>query len=488
MASAFEKFYPYAPVWAQNLAISAYGLAWRRERLGGAFDEYVAAYRERDRWPAERLREFVDAKLRQVLLHAFEQVPYYRRKWTEAGVCRADLERMTQDRLADLPVTPKADLRQFGDQFTAENFRGKDLKEQKTSGSTGTPIVAVCTADEHREFIAAREVRSFGWAGTSIKDPRSMIGGRMVVPKASAQPPYHRYNFAERQVYFSAYHIAPDTVADYVAAWNKHRPRLLTGYAYSHFSIARMMLIQGLRLKYEPRAVVLSSEKLTDEMKRVIRESFGARAYEEYAAVENCALATECEAGRLHSSPDFGITEIVDEDGAAAGPGVEGRVLCTSLVKLAQPLIRYEIGDAAVWSADRCECGRDHLPVLREVLGRLEDVVVGPDGREMVRFHGIFIALPHVAEAQVIQEALDRLTIKVVPTPGYGVDDERLIRRRIDERLTGMQVAIETVPAIPRTERGKFRAVISRLSPAERNRVLALTQNSSSEQPCQTVA
>lgn len=478
MASVFEKVYPFAPVWAQNLAISAYGLGWRKERLGGDFESHVAGYRERDRWPADRMREYVDARLRGVLLHSFDQVPYYRRKWTEAGLCRADIERMTASTLTELPVTPKADLRQFPEQFIAESYCGKQLKEQKTSGSTGTPIVAVCTADEHRQFIAVREVRSLGWAGTSIKDPRSMIGGRMVVPKATSDAPYHRYNLAERQVYFSAYHISPSTVAAYVAAWDKYRPSLLTGYAHSHFSLARMMAEQGLRLDYEPRALVLSSEKLTEEMKRVIAGSFRARAYEEYAAVENCALATECEAGSLHASQDFGITEIVDAANQAVEPGEEGRVLCTSLVKLSQPLIRYEIGDAASWSKERCACGRDHLPVLREVMGRLEDVVVGPDGREMVRFHGIFVALPHVAEAQVIQETLDRLTIKLVPTSGYGVADETLIRQRINDRLPGVRVDIEMVASIPRSERGKFRAVVSRLTPAERDRHRLMRSNS----------
>lgn len=468
MASVFERLYPVSPVWAQNLAISVYGVGWRQERLGGEFESYVTAYRERDRWGAERMRDYVDAQLRQVLVHAFEKVPYYRRSWTGAGVCRADLERMTAARLAELPVTPKADLRRFPDEFIAGDYRRRQLKEQRTSGSTGTPIVAICTADEHRQFIAVREVRSFGWAGTSIKDSRSMIGGRMVVPRAAAEPPFHRYNMAERQVYFSAYHISPSTVACYVDAWNKYRPRLLTGYAYSHFSLARMMAERGLRLEYEPRALVLSSEKLTDDMKDCIASSFRARAYEEYAAVENCAIATECEAGRLHVSQDFGITEVVDQKNRGAAPGEAGVVLCTSLVKFAQPLIRYDIGDVASWSDERCPCGRHHLPVLREVVGRLEDVVVGPDGREMVRFHGIFVAVPHVAEGQVIQEAVDRLAIKVVPTSGYCADDEILIRRRVNERLRGVRVNIETVPSIPRSERGKFRAVISRLTSLER--------------------
>jgi phenylacetate-CoA ligase len=177
-------------------------------------------------------------------------------------------------------------------------------------------------------------------------------------------------------------------------------------------------------------------------------------------------LATECERGTLHVSPDFGIIEIVDDAGAPVSPGQEGRVLCTGLLNDAQPLVRYDIGDRAVWSEKPCSCGRAQLPAIDEIVGRIEDVVKGPDGREMVRFHGIFIDLPHVDEGQVIQEAIDLIRVKLVARPGYGADDENLIRKRFQERLGNVQVHIERVSELPRTDRGKFRAVISRLPQA----------------------
>jgi phenylacetate-CoA ligase len=459
MGHALEKLYPYMPVWAQNLGISLFGLAYRHERLGGDFEQHVAGFRERDRWTPTQMQEHVEQELRRVLLRAFDQVPYYRAHWQ---VSRQELARMTVADLPKLPITPKQDLRAAPDDFLARDCRRR-VHRYATSGSTGTPVTVACTAEDHRRYIAAREVRSFGWAGTSVRRPRSMIGGRRVVPRGVARAPFHRYNWAEHQVYFSAYHIAPAHVAGYVAAFNKYRPELLTGYAYAHYLLARMMIAQGVALDYEPTAAVLSSEKLTAEMKRVIRQALRTRAFEEYGAVENCLLATECERGRLHVSPDFGVLEIIDATGRPVPLGVEGRVVCTSLSSEAQPLVRYELGDAAIWAKSGCECGRDHLPVLEEVVGRLEDVVVGTDGREMVRFHGIFIDLPNVIEGQVVQEAIDRLTLKLVTRDGFGAAEERVIRERFAERLGPVQVQIERVPEIARTERGKFRAVISRL-------------------------
>jgi phenylacetate-CoA ligase len=461
MASKLERLYPYVPVFVQNLGISLFGLAWRRERLGGRFEEYVAAFQERENWDAERFGAHVQAELQRTLLHAFAQVPFYRDRWSKAGISVADLQRMTVRGLSRLPSTPKRDLRLAPESFVAQNVATREkLQRYYSSGSTGTPITAICTSDAHRRYIAAREVRSFGWAGTSVRKPRSMIGGRMVVPRGVSRGPFHRYNWVEQQVYFSAYHISPANVREYLRTFNHHRPRVMTGYAYSHYILARMMVEAGLTLGYEPDALVLGSEKLTPEMKSVIRQAFRARAYEEYGAVENCMLATECEHGRLHANPDFGIIEIVDAQGQPVPPGVEGRILCTALQNEAQPLVRYEIGDLGVWAESPCPCGRNHLPVLKEVVGRIEDVVVGPDGREMVRFHGIFIDLPHVLEGQVIQEAPDRFTVKVVGRDGFGPAEEASIRKRFADRLGPVSVAIHQVPEIPRSARGKFRAVI----------------------------
>jgi phenylacetate-CoA ligase len=469
MGHFLERFYPYVPVWAQNLGITLYGYKYRHERMAGLYPQYVSEFHERDRCSESDMRSHVERRLRALLLHAFDHVPYYSRKYREAGIARDDLALFRAADLARLPATPKMDLRQDPWSFVATNFRKQDLHRYYSSGSTGTPILAICTADGHRRFLAAREVRSFAWAGASIHLSRSMLGGRMIVPSAASRGPFYRYNSAERQVYFTAYHISPPNVANYVEGFNRYRPRLLTGYAYSHYTLARLMLEQNLRLDYQPDAIVLSSEKLTGEMKNVIQQAFGARAYEEYGAIEQCALATECEQGSLHVSPDFGIVEILDESDRPVPPGVAGRLVCTGLTNDAQPLIRYEIGDVGVWSDKPCSCGRNQLPVLKELVGRLEDAVFGPDGTELVRFHGIFVGLPHVLEAQIVQETLTLLRVRIVATDGFGPEDEKLIRRRIThERLRGMRVEIERVAELERTSRGKFRAVISRLPPHQR--------------------
>src|SRR5262249_12648512 len=159
------------------------------------------------------------------------------------------------------------------------------------------------------------------------------------------------------------------------------------------------LLAKGLRAAGEPPltldAIVTTSEHLSDDMRDDIAAAFGCRAYEEYSMVENVLFASECEHGSLHVSPDAGVIEIVRDDGEPTERGEVGEVLATGLLRTWQPMIRYRVGDRAAWSGEPCRCGRS-MPVLAEVSGRVEDVVTGPDGRQLVRFHGVFIGLPTV--------------------------------------------------------------------------------------------
>jgi len=238
--------------------------------------------------------------------------------------------------------------------------------------------------------------------------------------------------------------------------------------------MARLMLEHGLSLGYWPRALILCADKATANMKSVIRDAFLARPYEEYGSVENAALATECAAGSLHVSPDFGIVEIVDEEGQPLGPGEEGRIVCTSLLNDVQPLIRYEIGDLGRWSDRPCPCGRNQFPVLEEIVGRIEDAVIGPDGREIVRICSLQ-DVPHVLASQLVQERLDLLRVRVVAEHGFSESDERMIRDIVaTQRLGAVRVEIERVSELEKTPAGKVRRVIRRL-PAREEELATVT-------------
>jgi phenylacetate-CoA ligase len=123
--------------------------------------------------------------------------------------------------------------------------------------------------------------------------------------------------------------------------------------------------------------------------------------------------------------------------------------------------VRYRLGDLAAWDPEPCPCGRA-MPVVREVVGRIEDLVIGADGRGMSCFHNVFDEHSRVREGQIIQETLDRIRVKVVPAEGFGPSEEAEIARRVCESMrSSLDVVVERVEQIPRTHAGKFVFVIS---------------------------
>ena len=455
--SWMDRIYNRAPLAAQNALVSAYGVYWKWLRFGGSYRACLQAYRARERYSSEQWAGWQSQRLRELLTLAAEHVPYYRDTWSAAQKQAA-----RAGDLASLPLLEKDPLRANPRQFVREDARPLHLKHFLTSGSTGTPIETIWTVSELRDSLAVREARSANWAGASFCQPRATFSGRMVEPNPDSRGPFHRYNAAERQVYFSAFHLRPDTAGRYVDALRRHGVEWMTGYAVSFHLLAHFILEQGLRVP-PLRAVVTTSEKLTPEMRAEMQQAYGCRIYEEYSTAENALFASECEHGRLYVSPDVGVVEILRPDGTPCAPGEPGEVVTTCLMRPYQPLIRYRLGDVAAWDGQPCPCGRS-MPVLREVIGRIEDVVVGPDGRQMVRFHGIFTGQPHVREGQIIQERLDLIRVLVVPAAGFSAADEQDIAARMRQRLGDQaQIVVEPVPQIPRSKAGKYRAVISKI-------------------------
>lgn len=452
--------YRNAPVFLQNLMISAFGYKWKKRRLGGIFNDELKKVKDRESYTHEQWRNYQATNLRKLLLHAFDMVPYYKEKYTAAGITRVQLERFKPEDLAKLPPLEKNDVRRFGKTSLLSTRPDPTGIFIPSSGSTGTPLSLYYSESMHQKWFAIYEARVRNWAGVSRFNTRGMVGGRRILPDNALKGPYFRYNFFEKQVYFSAYHITPNTASDYAKAFEKHNIEYMTGYAMGNYILARFFLQNNISMP-PMKAVITSSEKLTEEMRKVFKEVYNCKTYDSYSGAEVCGLISENEHGQLLISPDVGIMEVLNDKGTPCLPGETGEIYSTGFLNYDQPLIRYRIGDLVKLSTDQNTiCGRN-MPVVDEITGRKEDVVIGKDGRQMVRFHGIFIDLPSIIEGQIIQHELERFEVRVVLSKPLSSEETKTIQQRMKSQLGEIIVEIKQVDKIPRTANGKIKAVIS---------------------------
>lgn len=463
--SVFQnKIYPQLPLFLQDLTISAFGYYWRKRRYGGVFKEELKNFKERESYSYDDWIKYQTVELRKILVHAFDYVPFYHKKYSEAGIKRSHLEKIELDNLNRLPFLTKDDLRQYGTTSllsTRNKLKGTFFS---SSGSTGTPTRIFFSKEMHQKWSAAYEARVRNWAGLNRYNSRGMIGGRRVVPEAISDGPFYRYNIFEKQIYFSAYHISEKTAKNYSDGLWKYKPDYMTGYAMSNFLLANLFDRLGIIVP-NLMAVITSSEKLTQEMRTVLQKVYNCRTYDSYSGVEACGLISENEFGQLLISPDVGIMEVLNENGEPCKPGETGEIYSTGFLNYDQPLIRYRIGDMVKLALDqKTKCGRN-MVVIEEIIGRLEDIIYGPDGRQMVRFHGLYLDIPGLIAGQLIQHELDEFTINLQIDNNFNKDySEKLISKRLISQLGEVKVKFEYPEKIPIGQNGKFRAVVSNIN------------------------
>ncbi|HPE58531.1 MAG TPA: hypothetical protein PK904_19150 [Bacteroidales bacterium] len=443
--------------------VSAFGLIWHNLRYGGSFKSYLKEVKSREYYTKEQWEVYQTALLRKLLVHAMEHVPFYRTKYKTAGISIQELRDFTLQDLRNLPFLEKEELRQFGTSTLLSEKKGRGIFTS-SSGSTGTPVKIFLPSNFHQYWYALTESRMRNWAGLTYKTPRGMIGGRRIVPSAELTPPFYRYNPVEKQTYFSAYHITPETAANYVEGIIRHKVEYMTGYAVSNYMLARFIEEQNLAVP-AMKAVITSSEKLTTEMRTTLERVYRCPVFDSYSGSEFCGLISESPERKLLFSPDSGIMELISNNGSYTKPGETGEIVATGLYNFDQPLIRYRIGDVVTLSADQSPVGGRHMPVIVEISGRIEDAVIGKDGRAMVRFHSLYVEIPGLKAAQLIQHSYERFTIRLLIEKNRFniIEAEHTIIKRLISQLGEVKVQFEYPDSLPLTKNGKLKAVISEI-------------------------
>jgi phenylacetate-CoA ligase len=259
---------------------------------------------------------------------------------------------------------------------------------------------------------------------------------------------------------FSSYHLSPENAPAYSRALCAWAPDYIDSYPSAVSTLAGLLREQGLPAP-RLRAVVTSSETLLEAQRERIADVFGARCFDQYGCTEQTVYVSQCEAGTYHVHPEYGLVEVLDPRGEPVKPGESGELVCTSFTNDAFPLLRYRMGDAATLGEPGCACGRA-FPVLLRIEGRLDDLLVTPDGRRVGRLDPVFKGRRTIAEAQIVQESALDVRVRLVPAAGYTEADGESVARELRARLAPeMRIRVERVAAIERTAAGKFRAVVN---------------------------
>lgn len=405
-------------------------------------------------------------RVRAMVAHAFETVPYYREVMDAAGLRPGDFR--TAADLAQLPILDSDQVAREPRRFHSALYTGRPCLDLRSSGTTGRPkpirhdaaALFLARAHGHRNRIVLRHFvgRAFGYRVMRVRRPGG--SGELTLRF------YQSYAWIPRAVDVRREGGGThDPFERQIARINAFKPDVLGGYGSYLGALFRWAWGRGLEM-FRPKVVTYGADAMPDADRRLIEEKFGLPVVSNYGAVEELYIAFQCErrAG-FHIGLDHVAVRVVDPHGHTLGPGSTGEIVISNLTNRAMPLLNYKLGDVVTLSALPCPCGRT-LPTLERIEGRVGDLVALPDGDAA---HGLSIlaplqAVPGIIQVQAIQEDLRRFRLRTV-----GAADVNRVAsgRQLDQALRSVlgadiAVDIEWVDTIAPEPGGKVRAVISR--------------------------
>jgi len=390
-------------------------------------------------------------RLRRVLVHALEHVPWYRRT-VRCGPAEAANEPLAQV-LACFPYLTKDEVMAQQRDFLDRRADPRKLLYATSGGSSGQGI-GMWRSKRLADIEKAFFTHEWGRYGFSFDKSRILRIGADARRLAHEGP----VRVVGNRLMLSPYHVGASHKPAILDAVNRFRPAYVHAYPSSAAALAELLDAGDLALPV--RAVLLASEPAAPAQLAAIRRLFRCPVSLNYGLSErtNIAFADYGDAGlsAYRFQPLYGWSENRAEEERL-------EIVGTSLWNDVMPLIRYRTGDyGAIDAANRC-------PVID---GRGQEFLVDRGGR---RIPGLAIVIDEatwdfVRLYQVRQRRPGEITLAVVPRHGGLSADQRAFVLDAQQRRWGgfFDIALQVESDIPLAPNGKRKLVVSALCAARR--------------------
>lgn len=327
---------------------------------------------EYETMPREAMAAIQLRRLRATLERAYATVPFYRRRFDEAGIRPGAIQSL--DDLAAIPFTTKQDLR---DNYPYGMFAvpmDNVVRIHASSGTTGQPTVVGYTARDINTW-AELMARSLVAGGASSGDIIHNAYGYGLFTGGLG------VHYGAEKLGASVIPVSGGNTKRQIVIMRDFGPTILTATPSYTLHLAEVAQEMGIDFKtFSFKFGIFGAEPWSERMREEIERKLNLTAVDIYGLSEviGPGVAIEChEAKRgLHIFEDHFIPEIIDPTtGDVLPPGQIGELVFTSITKEAFPVIRYRTRDITSLNPEPCICGRT-LIRMGKVSGRTDDMLI----------------------------------------------------------------------------------------------------------------
>ena len=421
--------------------------------------------------PGEREEKVILPKLKAQLKYAYENSPFYRKKWDAAGVKPEDI-RSLED-FEHIPFVTKEEIRQ--DQAEYPPF-GSNLcipkeqvaRVQGTSGTTGKPTAfGISKGDMLRIAEAhARIMWGFGMRDHDlvfIASFFSLYWGSWGALLGCERLGAGSFPFG----------AGVPGQSDRALEWMKEiKPTIFYGTPSYSLYLAEKAKAKGIDPKkdFNFRILFFSGEPGAGvpSTKKRIEETYGGICIDSGSTAEMSPWMSNCECEYrtgMHLWQDIVYAELVDVETKKRLPyGKEGATVYTHLERTSQPMIRFWSGDISQWTNEPCPCGRTYPRLPKGIYGRADDMfVIRGENVYPSAIEDVIRSIEGMGdEFRIIitrEKTMDELIVQAEPAPGVDKALVPQLKQKLEAELRakGLRTIVEMLE--PGTlERTEFKA------------------------------
>jgi len=426
--------------------------------LGQSVSKHFKFLQKSQYWSEFELKEYQNKKLRALINHSYNNVPYYTELFDSLNLKPSDIK--TTDDLKKLPILTKEIVRENfkNGKLIARNIPKNKRVLSGSSGSTGEPLQYYITKDAYSFNIAAN-LRGWYWMGYRLGDSYAKLSQnpRNGIKKKSQ-------DWINNCYYTVSQSLSKEDVRDIVSLLLKNNVNFLRGYPSTLFILANHIEKNNIKGFTKLRAINTTGEILFPYMRKKIEKIFNCKIFDSYSG-EGGAVAFECDThSKYHLAGEYAFTEFIKPKNYSIENN-KGEIVSTDFWNYAVPFIRYNSKDVAVRSEISCDCNRC-LPIISSIEGRDVDILVTPSGKNLIvhYFTGYFEWVTSVSQFQIVQESANKIILKIVPNDGFNKKENNKIFNDISNYIgDDVNFSIEMVKNIPvNPKNGKRKFVLKK--------------------------
>ncbi len=368
----------------------------------------------------------------------------------------------------EIPIIQKKDFQVNIDEIITRGLNKKSLHIHNTSGSTGTPFY----------FAKDKFCHAMNWVEIDlhllkhgINIGESKQARFYGIPMSGLKYYKERFkDFLANRYRYPVFDLSEAKLEKVLEDFEVKKFEYINGYTSSLVVFAKFLIERGIVLKNicpTLRVAFPTSEVVDDLDRATIEKGFGVKVRNEYGAAELDILAFEDEDGDFVLNEETLFIEILDDNNQPVEPGIEGKIIVTSLYNKAMPFIRYELGDRAILS-EKIKHGNR---VLDKVVGRTNDIIKLPSGKISPGLTFYYISKKllesggRIKEFIIVQKSIDTFTFKYVSNFELTESDKIELQMAMDTYLeTGLRFDFIKCEFIERTKAGKLKHFFSEIN------------------------